>query len=113
MRAQELPTSTILLIVLAIIVLVLVFIFVLHPVSLFGLPSPSLNLTSFVHNCQIDCDTATSNNPANTAYCKDTMIYQGNLIHCYNITSSGNIGKGSCTYTADNGSLITANSSTC
>ncbi len=111
---QELGISTLILIVLGIILLIFVIVFVLHPISLF---SPNYNgnynMTVFVHNCQVYCSTASSNDPAYTEYCQYTFTYNSRLLHCYNITSSGGIGEGSCTYIASNGSQVTANSSTC
>lgn len=112
--AQEIGVSTVILIVLGVIVLALVIIFVIFPIanSHFG-STANYNMTEFVHQCQVACATASANNPASTSYCHYTLVYNSQTLHCYNITSAGGIGKGSCTYIADNGSEMTANSSTC
>jgi hypothetical protein len=114
MRGQELPISTIVLIVVAIIILVLAIFFIVLPIAgvSFG-SSPSTNMTSFTFNCQTYCGQPSNNNnvPANTEFCTSTINYGGQTYHCYN-SSNGKV-IATCAYTADNGTYFSNVDSFC
>lgn len=109
MRGQELPVSTIVLIVLALIILVAAIFFIVLPI--YNTPTnntPSTNMSSFEFNCQTYCGQPTNNNnaPSSTEFCTKTLNYQGATYHCYD-TYDGNTNPiATCAYLADNGTYF-------
>lgn len=102
MRAQELPISTIVLIILALVILVLAIVFIVIPISKPSIPPANNNSTTlqeFTFNCQVSpsCPQSPSTNviPSSTGYCSATT--SGGL-HCY----SPQIGA-TCQYQDPNG----------
>jgi hypothetical protein len=117
MKAQGLPISAVIIIVLAVTILVLIVVFVILPVIHVSssLKPPSSSDSAFSFTCSTACSTATNPSPADTSFCKDTMPSYSS-IHCYSqIPGSSNYfyGTGSCSYTDSFGKTVIANASTC
>lgn len=118
MKGQGLPVSTLIIIILALLILVLAIVFVVIPISKTSssVKPPSANISAFEFTCSTACSTATSSNPANTAFCTDTMPGYSNL-HCYSkipgTTNNYFYDKGECIYTDSFGTTITASQSDC
>lgn len=114
MRAQELPVSVVILIVIAIVILVLAIVYIILPISKAPIPPPSqTNVSGFQFTCSAACELASSDTPSQTAFCTDVL--SGTSYHCYDQYSSGQYfyDSGQCTYTANNGKILVANSTTC
>ncbi len=115
MRAQELQTSTLIMIILAILILALVLYFVIIPIATTGAPkAPSTNVTAFEFDCQNYCAAASNPTPSTTEFCTATM--PGTSLHCYDMVPQTNqyfYQNGQCTYTDSYGHTQVADSSTC
>lgn len=117
MKGQELPVSTVIIIILALLILALVMIFVVLPIlrTSTSVKPPASNVSTFEFECSTDCSLANNPNPVNTSFCKATMPGYPSL-HCYSKipgTNSYFYGSGSCIYTDTYGKSITADSSDC
>ncbi|MEM3190507.1 MAG: hypothetical protein QXU98_01015 [Candidatus Parvarchaeota archaeon] len=116
MKGQGLPISTVILIALGLILLGLVLALVILPIARFNPPpSSNYNLTTFEHTCEVDCGTATQDSPSHTSFCQASAYINGQMLHCYSqfMPNQYIYDTGQCVYTADNGSQMTANSTTC
>ncbi len=108
MKGQELPISTIVLIVLAIIILVLALVLIVLPITKTPTPSSSAvnNITTFTFDCSTYCEQSSGMNvPANTPFCKASVVYPkgGTTYYCWSTYNGKQIAT--CTDYADNGSV--------
>ncbi len=117
MKGQELPVSTLVIIILALLILVLAIVFVIIPVykTSRSITPPPSNVSTFSFTCSTACSLASNPNPASTSFCKDTMPGYSSL-HCYSQipnTNSYFYDSGSCVYTDTYGKTITADAGDC
>jgi hypothetical protein len=117
MKAQGLPISAVILIIMGLVILVLAIVFIVIPIykTSGAITPPSTNISAFEFTCNTACSIANSPTPSSTAFCTDTMPGYSTL-HCYSKvpgTSSYFYGTGSCTYTDSFGVSETANQGDC
>jgi hypothetical protein len=116
MKGQELPISTVILIIIAVLVLVLAIYFIVLPVARapFSAPTQGDNLTLFEHQCAAYCGLSDA-----IQFCKANLAYSGAVLNCYSQIpglsgpSSFIYPNGQCMYYAANGSQLPANQVTC
>ena len=116
MRAQELPVSVIILIVMGLVILVLALVFIVLPAASTHFPAPqSTNISAFVIKCESYCSQATSPNPTATIFCQATAVQNGKQYNCYSVYQGSYIypPNGVCNYTDSNGYSESAGPSDC
>ncbi|MCL4399316.1 hypothetical protein M1293_02305 [Candidatus Parvarchaeota archaeon] len=116
MKAQELPVSTIVLIVMGLVILVLALVFIVLPAATTHFPAPqATNISAFAIYCEHYCSIAVNPTPAYTLFCQATAVQDGQTYHCYSEYQGSYIypPDGVCNYTTYNGYSQSAGPSDC